>query len=97
MNTVTIDISALLTQILVISSLMAAVIGISLGVAQYRYSKTRDWRAEFRAMQLENLRWHRKSNEDMKQFFKGMGVRVEQIFERVDKPPYGDEEDYSAL
>lgn len=58
----------------------------------YSTRETRDWRAEFRALQLENNRYLKQVHDENTRFFRSMGLTVQQIFERVDGGQHYDPE-----
>ena len=71
-------------------SILGAVIVIWLQMGQNRHST--DWHADLRALQLESarltLQHRRESRRDMaelKAYLKSVGIRLEQVFERVDE------------
>lgn len=68
-----------------------AVTSVSFGLAivafviyVFRTRETRDWRADFRALQLENNRYLRQVHDENTRFFRSIGLTTQQIFERVD-------------
>jgi|GEM_PF-3425435 len=51
----------------------------------FRSRESRDWRADFRALQLENNRYLQKVHDENTRFFRSMGLTTQQILERVDR------------
>lgn len=50
--------------------------------------KSTDWHADLRALQLESARLTlqgRRDMADLKAYLKSVGIRLEQVFERVDE------------
>jgi hypothetical protein len=54
------------------------------------YRKARDWRIDIQALQMENNRYLQKVHDENTRFFKSIGIKAEQIFERVDDPGWRD-------
>jgi len=54
------------------------------------YRKAREWRIDIQALQLENNRYLQKVHDENTRFFKSIGIKAEQIFERVDDPGWRD-------
>ena len=66
------------------------IVGLSLGllfflIDFFRTREQRDWRADFRALQLENNRYLQKVHDENTRFFRSMGLTQQQILERVDR------------
>lgn len=51
----------------------------------FRSRESRDWREDFRALQLENNRYLQKVHDENTRFFRSMGLTTQQILERVDR------------
>ncbi len=51
----------------------------------FRTREQRDWRADLRALQLENNRYLQKVHDENTRFFRSMGLTQQQILERVDR------------
>lgn len=54
------------------------------------YRKSREWRIDIQALQMENNRYLQKVHDENTRFFKSIGIKAEQIFERVDDPGWRD-------
>ena len=66
------------------------IVGLSLATIMllidfFRTREQRDWRADFRALQLENNRYLQKVHDENTRFFRSMGLTTQQILERVDR------------
>ncbi len=74
----------------IIAIAVTVIVGLSLGllffiIDFFRTRENRDWRADFRALQLENNRYLQKVHDENTRFFRSMGLTQQQILERVDK------------
>ncbi len=74
----------------IIAIAVTIIVGLSLGllffiIDFFRTRENRDWRADFRALQLENNRYLQKVHDENTRFFRSMGLTQQQILERVDK------------
>lgn len=67
-----------------------SVLGASIAIwVEIRLTKkSTDWHADLRALQLESARLTlqgRRDMADLKAYLKSVGIRLEQVFERVDE------------
>lgn len=81
----------LMVVLVLVGIVAVAVAAITIPHHYMQRKESREWRADFRALQLEiareNLASHRqlrRSHADVLAYMKTVGVRAEQIFERVD-------------
>ena len=71
----------------------AATLLVCAAILTYDYVRSRrseDWRLQFQALQMENTRYLKKVHDENTRFFKSIGIKAEQIFERVDDPTWRD-------
>lgn len=54
-------------------------------VVFFRSRESRDWRANFLALQLENNSYLQKIQDENTRFFRSMGLTMQQILECVDR------------
>lgn len=73
-----------------VTSTTLIVTGIQMVVGIQREIKADNWRETFRALQLENRLHLKKVHDENTRFFKSIGIKAEQIFERVDDPGWRD-------
>lgn len=76
----------ILCIVLISITIVGSVIAIWIEIRLTR--KSTDWHADLRALQLESARLTlqgRRDMADLKAYLKSVGIRLEQVFERVDQ------------